>query len=233
MKLFKKNQIIIYVIALMLVTAGYLNYTTTNDMNSIMQTSSREEEITEMANIGDAQLVSSNVSDENNLSNNQITDNEDSTNIEDKESNTIKEENKNEEVKENNSNNASASVTTSSNNNSKDDYFTNSKLERNTMYSQMLETYEKVLNSNNSLETQKQSATEEIKKINNLKNSIMICENLIQTKGFNDVVVFVNDNSVSVVVAATELTKENVAQIQNIIARELKVEVDNIHISNK
>lgn len=233
MKLFKKNQIIIYVIALMLVTAGYLNYTTTNDMNSIMQTSSREEEITEMANIGDAQLVSSNVSDENNLSNNQITDNEDSTNIEDKESNTIKEENKNEEVKENNSNNASASVTTSSNNNSKDDYFTNSKLERNTMYSQMLETYEKVLNSNNSLETQKQSATEEIKKINNLKNSIMICENLIQTKGFNDVVVFVNDNSVSVVVATTELTKENVAQIQNIIARELKVEVDNIHISNK
>lgn len=231
MKLFKKNQIIIYVIALMLVTAGYLNYTTTNDMNSIMQTSSREEEITEMANIGDAQLVSSNVSDENNLSNNQITDNEDSTNIEDKERNTIKEENKNEEVKENNSNNAS--VTTSSNNNSKDDYFTNSKLERNTMYSQMLETYEKVLNSNNSLETQKQSATEEIKKINNLKNSIMICENLIQTKGFNDVVVFVNDDSISVVVAATELTKENVAQIQNIIARELKVEVDNIHISNK
>ena len=236
MKLFKKNQIIIYVIALMLVTAGYLNYTPTNDMNSIMQTSSREEEITEMANIGDAQLVSSNVSDENNLSNNQntnnqITDNEDSTNIEDKESNTIKEENKNEEVKENNSNNAS--VTTSSNNNSKDDYFTNSKLERNTMYSQMLETYEKVLNSNNSLETQKQSATEEIKKINNLKNSIMICENLIQTKGFKDVVVFVNDDSVSVVVATTELTKENVAQIQNIIARELKVEVDNIHISNK
>ena len=124
-------------------------------------------------------------------------------------------------------------MTTSSNNNSKDDYFTNSKLERNTMYSQMLETYEKVLNSNNSLETQKQSATEEIKKINNLKNSIMICENLIQTKGFKDVVVFVNDDSVNVVVATTELTKENVAQIQNIIARELKVEVDNIHISNK
>ena len=54
MKLFKKNQIIIYVIALMLVAAGYLNYTTTNDMNSLIQTSSREEEITEMANIGDA-----------------------------------------------------------------------------------------------------------------------------------------------------------------------------------
>ena len=33
------------------------------------------------------------------------------------------------------------------------------------MYSQMIESYENVLNSSNSLETQKQSATEEIKKL--------------------------------------------------------------------
>ena len=46
-----------------------------------------------------------------------------------------------------------------------DDYFAKSKLERDSMYSQMLETYENVLNSDNSLETQKQSATEEITKI--------------------------------------------------------------------
>ena len=37
------------------------------------------------------------------------------------------------------------------------------------MYSQMLETYEKVLNSSNSLETQKQTATQEITKINDTK----------------------------------------------------------------
>ena len=30
-----------------------------------------------------------------------------------------------------------------------------------------------------------------------------------------------------------ELTKEQVAQIQNIISRELKANIDNIHISNK
>lgn len=35
MKMFKKNQIIIYVIALMLVTAGYLNYTTNNESATI------------------------------------------------------------------------------------------------------------------------------------------------------------------------------------------------------
>ena len=101
------------------------------------------------------------------------------------------------------------------------------------MYSQMLETYEKILNSNNSLETQKQSASEEIKRINNVKNSIMICENLIKTKGFDDVVIFVNGESVSVIVEDEQLDTEEVAKIQNIISRELNAKVENIHISKK
>ena len=214
MKLLKKNQVIIYVIVLMLMTVAYLNYTTQTEEQSVetsMQMEARDDSNT--SNIGDATLVSSNDVSTDNETDNDIS-NTNSTNIVENEITT--------------NTTQTNSIATST-----DDYFTKSKLERDTMYSQMLETYEKVLNSNNSLETQKQSATEEIKKINNLKNSIMICENLIQTKGFNDVVVFVNDDSISVVVATTELTKENVAQIQNIIARELKVEVDNIHISNK
>lgn len=35
MKLFKKNQVIIYIIALMLMTAGYLNYTTNQQGDSV------------------------------------------------------------------------------------------------------------------------------------------------------------------------------------------------------
>lgn len=89
------------------------------------------------------------------------------------------------------------------------------------MYSQMLETYGNILNSNNSLETQKQSATEEIKKINDTKNSIMICENLIMTKGFENVVIFVNGDSISVVVKDDNLNTEKVASKSNIISREL------------
>ena len=113
------------------------------------------------------------------------------------------------------------------------DYFSTSKLERDTMYSQMLETYENILNSSNSLETQKQSATEEIKKINDTKNSIMISENLIKTKGFEDVVIFVNGGSISIIVEDEQLSSEEVAQIQNIISREMNAEVENIHISCK
>ncbi len=192
MKLLKKNQVLIYVITLMLVVAGYLNYTTTNDLNSTIQTSGSEEELIEMSNIGDAQLVSSNVVSEENF------------------------------------------IQTNSNSiNNVSNYFSTSKLERDTMYSQMLETYENILNSNNSLETQKQSATEEITKINNIKNSIMICENLIKTKGFNDVVIFVNGESISIIVEDEQLNSEEVAQIQNIISREMNAKVENIHISCK
>lgn len=192
MKLLKKNQVLIYVITLMLVVAGYLNYTTTNDLNSTIQTSGSEEELIEMSNIGDAQLVSSNVVSEKNF------------------------------------------IQTNSNSiNNVSNYFSTSKLERDTMYSQMLETYENILNSNNSLETQKQSATEEITKINNIKNSIMICENLIKTKGFNDVVIFVNGESISIIVEDEQLNSEEVAQIQNIISREMNAKVENIHISCK
>ena len=115
----------------------------------------------------------------------------------------------------------------------KSDYFSKSKLERDTMYSQMIESYENILNSSNSLETQKQAAQEEITKINNIKNSIMISENLIKTKGFEDVVIFVNHESISIIVDDDNLNAEKVAQIQNIIEREMNAKTENIHISNK
>lgn len=220
MKMLKKNQVIIYVTALMLVAAGYLNYTSTNNFGSAIQTSSSEEELTQMANMGDAQLVSSNVLVENNeiknnsiSTNNTITENRtESSNIEtENESATT-----NSEVIKNNSS-----------------YFSTSKLERDTMYSQMLETYTKVLNSNNSLETQKQSAQQEITKINNIKNSIMVCENLIKIKGFENSVIFVNGDSINIIVEDDELSLEKVAQIQNIISREMNAKIENIHISSK
>ena len=221
MKMLKKNQVVIYVIALMLVVAGYLNYTSNNDFSSAIQASSSEEELAQMANIGDAQLVSSNVLVENNS-------------IQDKSISSNNEINGSNEINENNvmtENEVVSTSSTVSKNNS--DYFSTSKLERDTMYSQMLETYTNVLNSSNSLEMQKQSASEEITKINNIKNSIMICENLIKTKGFENSIIFVNGDSISIVVEDEQLSPEEVAQIQNIISREMNAKIENIHISNK
>lgn len=224
----KKNQVIIYVIALMLVTAGYLNYTTSTAEQVSAQTAMEMESNDDMqiADIGDATLVSSN----------DVVTNTTDSNTTGNTSNTTTENTTNSEENTNVSTNSSTDNNTTTQTNAtvtSDEYFTKSKLERDTMYSQMIESYENVLNSSNALETQKQSATEEIKKINDIKNSIMICENLISTKGFANNIIFVNGDSVSAIIGVNELKQEEVAQIQNIISRELNAEIENIHISTK
>ena len=229
--LLKKNQVIIYVIALMLVTAGYLNYTTNTAEQVSTQTAMEMEANDDMqiADIGDATLVNSEAVSENEVAEDtteNVTENTSNTN-----GDTTQEDNgnmtQNTNTSENNTTTQTSTTVTT------DEYFTKSKLERDTMYSQMIESYENVLNSSNSLETQKQSATEEIKKINDTKNSIMICENLISTKGFTNNIVFVNGDSISVIIGIEQLQQEEVAQIQNIISRELHAEIENIHISTK
>ena len=61
----------------------------------------------------------------------------------------------------------------------------------------------------------------------------MVVENLLGTKGFENVIVFVNNPSINVVIKAEELTTEQVAQVQNIVQRELKTDIENIHITTK
>lgn len=114
------------------------------------------------------------------------------------------------------------------------DYFSESRLERDKMYSQMIETYQKMVDSREISTDQKGIAIEEINRIANQKNGTLIAENLIKNKGFDDVVIFANDESISVVVKSNvTLSKEQIAQIQNIVSRELSVKVEDINISNK
>ncbi len=197
LKSINRNQIVLFVVALMLITAGYLNYTM-----QATEVSSNIISENEVAAIGDAKLVSSN---------NLITNDIDSNIITKETSAEVNEQENDEE----------------------DDYFASSRLGRNTMYSQMIESYQNLLDNSNVGEEQKTVATQEITNINNIQNSIMICENLIKTKGIEDVVIFVNDKSISVIVKADKLENDTIAQIQNIIAREMDAEIENIHISNK
>ena len=128
---------------------------------------------------------------------------------------------------------SSVNETITSNAQNINSYYASSKLERDKMYSEILETYQNLLANNATSEEQKSLSTKEINTINNRKNSIMIAENLIKNLGFDDVVIFVNDNSVSVVVRADTLQEADVAQIQNIVCREISVPAEIVHISVK
>lgn len=223
MKLLKKNQLAVLVIALMLITAGYLNYTTNGDA---IQTSSNTIVDKQIAAIGDATLVNSG----------ELLEEKDKQNI----INTINNANTENTLDANNNVDISDAIsedtinsTMETNAATNDDYFASSKLERDKMYSQMLETYQKLLESDTISSEQKAISQQEINNINQTKNAIMITENLIATKGFKNSVIFVNDTSVNVIIEAEQLSVEQIAQIQNIISRELKAEIENIHISNK
>lgn len=229
MNFLKKNQIIVFTIGLMLITAGYLSYMNNNDnVNSSLEASSIADS-EEMASIGDAKLVSANVvqsvnemtnNTDKNINNtdldssiNEIVDTETSAITDTKDENTLE--------------------TSSNNSNSIDEYFTSSRLDRETMYSQRIENYQDILNNSNVSEAQKKTAQEEITKLNNEQNALLITENLLKTKGIEDLIIFVNGDSINVIVKGNDIKKEEIAQIQNIITRELNADIGNIHITTK
>ena len=226
MKNFKKNQVVIFVIALMLVTAGYLNFSNQEKLKENLIPTSSVADSEEMAAIGDATLVNANeVTNEEvkgNVTNN-IIDNTQNTDMQ----NTIQ---SNTEAADTSSNVEDVQENTTQTNSN---YFTQSKIDRDNMYSQMLENYQKILETDNLEADEKTIAQEEIKKINDKKNAIMIAENLIKTKGFEDVILFVNNGNVSAIIKTDKLDENEVAQIQNIITRELQVEVTKINVSSK
>ena len=192
----KKGSVAIYILAMMLVTAGYWSYIS-NESQTIetvsMSQNNQKNQDSRDEHLGDATLVSN--------------------------SELILEE--------------SDAETTEILSKQEDEYFQESKLSRDTMYSQTLETYQGILNNTNVSEEQKAIVTQEITELNKEKNAIMICENLISTKGFCNCVIFVNVESISVIVEAEELKADEIAQIQNIISREMNAKVENIHIMTK
>ncbi len=113
------------------------------------------------------------------------------------------------------------------------DYFLEARMNRDSIYSESIETYEKLLESRSVTNDQKAIAQNEISNITNEKKTIQSTESLIKMKGFEDVVIFKNSESVSVVVKSDVLLPEQVAQIQNIVEREFKINEKNINITNK
>lgn len=129
--------------------------------------------------------------------------------------------------------NEETQTTITNSNTSSDQYFSTTRLERETMYSQMLETYQKMVDSNEITNEQKAIAIQEINRITTMKNAIMIAENLIKNKNFEDVVILVSNNNASVIVKSSSLNPDQIAQIQNIVCRELNLQSQNITISQK
>jgi len=112
-------------------------------------------------------------------------------------------------------------------------FFTEYRLERDKNRTKEYDMWQNIINSDKAEPTFKTLAQEEIVKIVALTEKEMIIENLILARGFDDALVFLTDDSATVVVAAKELTPASVAKIQDIVMTKTKIPASNIKIMLK
>lgn len=112
-------------------------------------------------------------------------------------------------------------------------FFSEYRLERDKNRSKEVEMWQDIINSEKAEDNFKNMAQQELVKIVALTEKEMIIENLIVARGFNDALVFLTDDSATVIVDAKELTPSNIAQIQDIVVRKTKLDPKDIKIMKK
>lgn len=104
--------------------------------------------------------------------------------------------------------------------NTENNYFINCRSNREIVRSKALEVLKTTIDNPNSSQEAKDNAQKEIVNISNNIESEGNIENLIKAKGFEDVVVFINDNNITVTVKSQGLTAPETAKIKDIVIEE-------------
>ena len=121
------------------------------------------------------------------------------------------------------------------NNAKEDDSISVFKYDRDNMYSELNENYSNIISNSNS---SKEQISEYQKKLDELieeKNLITMVENVIKSKGIDDIVIIPtnNDNINVVIKSSEEISKEKIAQIQQIIVDQLGADANKLSITVK
>lgn len=112
------------------------------------------------------------------------------------------------------------------------DFFTEYRLERERIRSERSDILRETIRLAKS-DDSRQKAQEAVLKLVVEKQRETEMENLIRARGFADALVFIRDNSVSAVIKAQSLTREDVLQIADTIGRVAGVRQEDITISAK
>lgn len=202
-KVFKKNQIVITTLALMIAVAGYLNYSgevfgvtdeaveTVNDLSEMELLDISEEDITATSTIAslDNDLTEETINDDGTPGESVLTS-------------------------------AQAIETIAS-----------AKVSREQVRAESKATLEELINNEQLTADQKESAVNALIEITERAEMEVTIETLLEAKGFSDVVVTVTEDAVDVIVIEENLTDAYRAQIEDIVLRKVDVNPENIVIS--
>lgn len=235
-KLFRRNQIIITTLAIMIAAAGYLNYAGKQELeasadNTVYPAGAME------------------ISDEDLLLENQMAGYDLSGEIEEAESvagtaaeaettadtavgtegTTLAEIESWDEGEEAGMENPGEAVLTSGI--TVADYIANVQLNREQIRARNKETLNNIINNTNIAEAAKQEAIQNMIAMTAIAEKENAAETLLQAKGFADPVVSLTDGKVDVVINASGITDQQRAQIEDIVKRKTEVSADGIVIT--
>jgi stage III sporulation protein AH len=222
-KVFKKNQIIITALALMIAVAGYLQYTgSQKDSNLAKEASADTKEST--YEISDEDMYSA----EDIFTDTEASE-ETSAEAQDAGLGIQTGEDIAKATGQDVDNPGEAVLTSTDVSNV--DFASEVKLNREQVRSQNKESLLEIINNTNITEEQKQSAVSTMISMTDIAEREAAAEMLLQAKGFTDVVVSITDGNADVVLNMGEVTDAKRAQVEDIVKRKTNVEAQNIIIT--
>lgn len=227
-KSFKKNQIIITALALMIAVAGYVSYTRSN----IDGTTAKEAS-------ADISEDSYEISDDSIMEGDIFTDTDDGSldvamTTEQADMDVAMEEAEQAAGTEgmetgSNLNPGEAVLTSSAVSNV--DFAAEMKLAREQVRAKNKETLLGIVNSTTLTDEQKQAAVDQMIALTDTAEREAAAEMLLEAKGFTDVVVSITDDAVDVVLDMGNVTDAKRAQIEDIVKRKTNISAENIIIT--
>lgn len=204
-KIFKKNQVIIAALAVMIAAAGYLNYSGRlfGDKEDVQQTNA-ELANQELLDISEQDIAST------------------SGDIESQDSDT--------EGKEDGSTEGTPgeAVLTSGEASS---VVAEAKVTREQVRAKNKESLQEIIDNEKLSDEQKKEAVDQMVQMTELSEKEAAAETLLASKGFSDAVVSLTQDSADVVIGAKELSEANRAQITDIVSRKTDISAENIVIN--
>lgn len=210
-KIFKKNQVIITALALMICAAGYLQFSDAGKgADDAEDASGYEYNVSDNDQTGteDASGVTINVG--NMDAGMETADAEDAATGE-----------------ENHQVGDAVMVSTTLQGN----FTTNARLVREQRRAQSKETLMAIIDNASLSEEQKQDAVETLVNLTTIAEKENAAELLLEAKGFADPIVNISEDEVDVVINATSVTDQQIAQIEDIVTRKTGYEVEDITIT--
>lgn len=214
----KKNQVIITALVAMIAAAGYLNYidSAPQKANEVMLTDNSD-----IALVGDSNNVA--VTDDNP----EIAVAE-STTLGNTSSGKSEEKTTNDNKAEADSDAGAAVFVNSSTDTS---YFVQAKLDREQSRAKQKDMLNEMLNNEKATSEQKNEATTAMLQIQQRIEKENAAEDMLKAKGFSEVYVRIDDDTVDVVVDKEKLTDAEIAQIEDTIKRKTGLSADKIRIT--